>query len=187
MTYLKRKRVFVDVGAHIGHFVFNALGVFKEVIAFEPVPANFQCLERNVAARQEKTHKKTSVRLFNAAVGKEQLHKPDVWYKDPSNGENSGAWELSLTDTGGALLKTDVLTLDALDLRVCDLIKIDTQGWESEVIKGGVKTLEACRPILIVEMINERTFNDSLMEEIMALNYRMHAMVQKNGIFKYAG
>jgi FkbM family methyltransferase len=187
LTYLKYKRVFVDAGAHVGHFVYNAIGVFKEVIAFEPVPTNFKCLEANVFNRQSKIKAKTSTRLFRAAVGDVEIHKADVWYTDPSNGNNSGAWELSLTENGGQLLETDFLTLDSLRLEVCDLVKIDTQGWESRILKGGKALIEAKKPVLVVEVINENKFNNALHDELRALKYQMCAIVQKNGIFRHEG
>lgn len=185
MTYLKRRRTFVDVGAHIGHFTYNALDRFKDIVAFEPRPLNFQCLERNVNARVAKLRKKPrSVRLFLAAVGDVQMHKPRAWFSDPSAGKNSGAWEISLEDNGGEELATDFLTIDSLQLKDCDLIKIDTQGWESRVLKGAAKTIEACKPVLIVELVNDSNINELLIKEVQAMGYNILAIVQKNGIFK---
>ena len=185
MTYLKRKRTFVDVGAHIGHFTYNALDKFKDIVAFEPRPVNFECLQQNINKRVDKMRKKPrSVRLFLAAVGDVQMHKPRAWFTDPSNGKNSGAWEISLEDNGGQELATDFLTIDALQLKDCDLIKIDTQGWESRVLKGAQKTIEDCKPVLIVELVNNNAENEPLLHEVRGMGYNLLAIVQKNGIFK---
>lgn len=175
----------MDVGAHIGHFTYNALPVFKNIVAFEPRPLNFECLDRNVRARVEQIRKKPkSVRLFQAAVGDVQMHKPKAWFTDPSNGKNSGAWEIALEDNGGQEIPTDFLTIDALQLNDCDLIKIDTQGWESRVLKGAEKTIEACKPVLIVELVNNDSENKPLLDQVIGMGYNILAIVQKNGIFR---
>lgn len=183
MVYTKGRGTFVDVGAHMGHFTYNALSRFKEVIAFEPIKLNFRCLEANVGLRLKNAKRKPSVRLFNAAVGDVEIHKANVVFSDPSNGKNSGAWEVEIKEDGPDQI--DFLTIDMLDLKDCDLIKIDTQGWESRVIKGALKTIKRCKPCLIVEVVNHENINVGLMEEIAALGYRMMGLVQKNALFRH--
>ena len=46
---------------------------------------------------------------------------------------------------------TNVITLDSLNLRKCDFIKVDIEGMEEEMLKGARKTISSCRPILFVE------------------------------------
>jgi hypothetical protein len=46
---------------------------------------------------------------------------------------------------------TDLITLDSLNLENVDLIKIDVQGTEIDVVKGGVETIKRNKPIMIVE------------------------------------
>ena len=43
------------------------------------------------------------------------------------------------------------MTLDSLGLRP-DLVKIDVQGTEAEVVRGGLETLRATRPALLIEI-----------------------------------
>jgi FkbM family methyltransferase len=43
--------------------------------------------------------------------------------------------------------------LDSLNLRP-DIIKIDVEGSESRVIRGGLGTIEACRPIIMAESLD---------------------------------
>ena len=55
----------------------------------------------------------------------------------------------------------NVLTtpLDFLNLGKIDLIKIDTEGWEFNILKGAISTLEKYKPDLFIEV------NDQNMEQ----------------------
>lgn len=44
-------------------------------------------------------------------------------------------------------------SIDAFDLPRVDFVKIDTEGYEIEVITGALKTLERCKPVILVEWI----------------------------------
>jgi FkbM family methyltransferase len=46
--------------------------------------------------------------------------------------------------------KVKIITLDSLNLRP-NVVKIDVQGYELQVLKGGVETFTRCQPITIVE------------------------------------
>jgi hypothetical protein len=46
----------------------------------------------------------------------------------------------------------EMITLDSLALQRCDLVKIDTEGFEDRVIAGGLTTLGTCHPVLYVEV-----------------------------------
>jgi FkbM family methyltransferase len=45
------------------------------------------------------------------------------------------------------------LMLDEFNLPRVDLIKIDVEGMEMEVLEGTAKTIERCRPIMLIEKI----------------------------------
>lgn len=46
--------------------------------------------------------------------------------------------------------KVKIITLDSLNLKP-DVVKIDVQGYELQVVKGGVDTFTRCQPITIIE------------------------------------
>ena len=181
LEYLKYKRTFLDVGAHIGHFSWNALTEFDRVIAIEPVPRNFSCLKENVERRLKKMKYKPDVNLLRAMAGDRVLDQADVWFSDPSGGKNSGAWELSM-DSGQAKMKVDVISVDSLGLTELDLMKIDTQGWESRVLDGAKETIARCKPVLIVEVVQNENINGSLIDQARAFGYGARAIIQKNMI-----
>lgn len=182
LEYTRECHTFVDVGAHIGHYCWNAMGAFKRIYAFEPVPENFRCLRDNILNRGKTLKRKPKVYLYNAAVG-DCLGSAKLKYADPSNGKNSGAWELSENGEGREI-DTAILTLDDLKIDRVDLIKIDTQGWESRVLDGARETIERDKPALIVEVVNNHVLNDPLVKKVVGMGYRAYAITQKDMIFQ---
>ena len=132
---------FVDVGAHIGWFTVAAsrwVGSNGTVVACEPYPANAAALKENLAINNA-----TNVRLVEMALG-------------------SQPGELSLAPTGGSggisalvwgegeRVKASVTTLDevAADLPNINLLKIDVEGWEPHVLRGGSSALRRTKHVL---------------------------------------
>ena len=44
------------------------------------------------------------------------------------------------------------ITIDSLQLRSCDLIKLDVEGWENRALEGGMQTIARFRPVLFFEV-----------------------------------
>jgi FkbM family methyltransferase len=83
---------------------------------------------------------------LNAALGAAagSITVPSVDY---SHEGNFGA--VSLKDMGEG--KTEVRTIDGLDLADCRLIKIDVEGMEPEVLKGARETIGRLKPFVYTE------------------------------------
>jgi len=130
--------VVLDIGANQGLFALaasNAVGEKGVVHAFEPDPALFQCLKKNLERNRAK-----NVSAHSFALGAETglLH----FYKNPYNGGDN---RLSLDGAVNSHSRTtvEVKPLDSLDVvSKFDLVKIDVQGWELAVFKGMEKKLE---------------------------------------------
>jgi FkbM family methyltransferase len=122
-------RVAFDCGAHHGRVTRSFLRAFPRatVYAFEPTPATFEILSRNLAGVDR-------VELVNAAVGAER-GTLDLYVQD---------WEQSnsLVDPGGdaASVKVDVVPLGEFcaerGIRHIDLLKLDVEGYELQVLRG---------------------------------------------------
>jgi hypothetical protein len=50
-----------------------------------------------------------------------------------------------------------VITLDGLQLTDLRLLKVDVEGWELEVLKGGTESIRECRPVILIEVWEEHT------------------------------
>jgi FkbM family methyltransferase len=131
----------VDVGAYVGtHTLFFAQRVAPEgrVIAMEPQRLIFQTLCANVALNSL-----ANVNAHLAAVGRAP-GTIEVPVPDYHRGENFSALsfrhEGEVSDSG---LREEVplITIDALDLDTCRLIKADVEGMEIEVMHNITEAL----------------------------------------------
>jgi len=132
----KHPRVAVDVGAHVGTWSRVMAGVFEDVVAFEPVWDNFQCLEANTKDLSNVMAYCMAISSTNGALGFAQ-----------NKGHNSGTWRV----TPGGDVSVVSLPLDHFQLENVDLIKIDVEGFELNVLHGAEETLKRCKPVLIIE------------------------------------
>jgi FkbM family methyltransferase len=161
---LKPGGVAIDVGANVGtHTVALAKHVTASgvVIAFEPQRLTFQLLCANVALNAL-----VNVKCVNAAAGNISGHTliPTL---DPTVEQNIGALKSVGHEQGE---RTDLLRIDDLALTRCHLIKIDVEGFESQVLAGARATVRAHRPVLFVEN-NTEDGSPAILEALDALEY----------------
>lgn len=154
-------RVFVDIGANHGQSIESAL-LFRrdvEIHSFEPNPRLAEMLRRRYE-RQATIHVHP-VGLADQG-GHFKLHIPSYRgfvYDGLASMDRREAEEWLSSETiygfsrGHVSVETvdcRVETLDAQKLRPA-FVKIDVQGLELQVLKGGVETLRAHRPALLIE------------------------------------
>jgi FkbM family methyltransferase len=152
-----RRRVALDVGAHVGLWAMWLVDHFEHIHAFEPVPLFANILPRNMRGRDNYT-------LHRCALGNEamtvsvtvpmaQTGGAHVSNRKPVNVKYNPGGE---TDTYHAI---PMRKLDSFGFSQVDFVKIDVEGYEPEVLRGGERTIRRCRPVLIVECKgNERAF-----------------------------
>lgn len=147
LRQVKKEDVVVDVGANIGYYTVLLAKKVKKVYAFEPDKISFEILKKNIEVNKLK-----NVVAVNAAVGSRE-GKLELYRSE----ENLGDHKLFKTPLGCAASPLDegekikVIKLDDFIKEKVDLIKIDTQGWEPEVIEGAKKLIEKDKPIIFVE------------------------------------
>jgi FkbM family methyltransferase len=136
----------VDVGANLGVFsiLFSDLvGASGRVTAFEPEPALFRALQSNIA--ENRIH---NLRAYNCAVGARsdrlRLHLSI---------SNSGDNRLSAGKGLRQYRRTVAVQVKSLDEVLCgqrvDVVKLDTQGWEYNILSG-MKDLMRANPGMII-------------------------------------
>lgn len=135
LTYVKNKRVALDIGANVGLWSRDLAKQFETVIAFEPVAMFRECLTRNVTAK--------NVEVRNVALGdREGMIRMIV-----TEG-NTGHTHVDPNSNNG---DTPIIKLDSLDLSIVDYIKIDCEGFEYRVLQGAEQTIRRCRPVVVIE------------------------------------
>jgi FkbM family methyltransferase len=157
---------FIDIGAHIGWFTTLAAKRVSPdglVIACEPYPANAGVLNDNLELNG--IH---NVIFVKAAVGSQ----PESLRL---SGSESGAVTALNTAHGyspqGVGVDVEVKTLDevAATAGVVKLLKIDVEGWESQVLRGAPSTLARTMNVLIEINYPLLPFAGSSEHEIMEI------------------
>jgi len=134
LSRCKKHRVAIDVGAHIGLWSFNLAHEFGAVYAFEPVADHRECFEKNMAGVGQHVHLKAMA--LGAEAGSISI------------ATEAGSSGNSTVSGPGSI---PMVTLDSLELPDVDFIKIDCEGYEENVLRGGIETIKQYKPVIIVE------------------------------------
>jgi FkbM family methyltransferase len=128
-----RRRVAVDVGAHVGLWSWPLAHRFRRVVGFEPMPEHIDCWHMNMAG--------VGGSLHPVAIGESHRQVSIATRTEGSSGD---------TGIDGTGLEVEMWTLDSFGLDEVDFIKVDTEGYEPFVIDGARETIARCRPACIV-------------------------------------
>lgn len=143
----------IDIGANVGHYtkIFSELvGRNGRVIAFEPVPSTFSLLSSNTLLFPH-----PNVTLINAAVSN-NFNVLGMSIPKLSTGLTN-YYEAHLSSTSNNELCVMTMSIDSLCINhQITLVKIDTEGHESQVLSGMRNLLEVSQPVLIVETVSEK-------------------------------
>jgi FkbM family methyltransferase len=137
----------IDAGAHVGVYTRFALNRgAARVVAIEPDPVNYACLEANLAEE--------------IAGGKVRLVKAGVWDEKGTltlsvSHVNSADSSFIIDKTGAEHIDgVPVLPLDdivdELQLDRVDFIKMDIEGSERQALKGASRTLRQFKPRMAI-------------------------------------
>lgn len=150
ISHLPNKRTFVDVGANVGIWSLPMTQHFTKVISYEPSKQNIECIKTNVPQGIELREK--AVADF---VGEAEFHQA---------GKNCGDGKLCREGVKSSY-KVPVVRLDDENLYEVDMVKIDTQGWELEVLKGMLGIIKQQRPWIMIEINEDIDHCCKLMED----------------------
>ena len=135
----------LDIGANMGAHTLRfskLVGPGGRVFAFEPMEYAFEKLARNVSLNDA-----TNTQPFRLALSDRNADAQRVSYRS--------SWALS----GERRAESAIVDFRCLDdwcaeRRIDDIhvIKLDVDGQELQVLKGGLATIERCRPVLLVEI-----------------------------------
>lgn len=143
---LKEGGVFVDIGANIGHhslFASRVVGDSGKVISFEPQVKIFNQFQKSI----EKNNFKNIV-VHNKGCGDKEM-SASVY----SNNDNIGGASVYFSEEKENNEKIDIIIPDKIletESRI-NFIKIDTEGYELEVLRGLKNTIKKYRPIIYLE------------------------------------
>ena len=150
----------IDIGAHVGFWLRDMCKQFKHVYAFEPIEEVRQCLAKNVGAENYSTYS------FGLGAKNENLK---VNYNPDETGNTHASKDGNQTIT--------IRKLDDMNLPKIDYIKVDTEGFEIEVLKGGEKLIKEYKPFVHVEvkgkvLVKQGLSSDDVDEYLKSIDYK---------------
>lgn len=164
LHFLRSNDLFIDIGANVGAYTILASSeINAKTIAIEPVPSTFKNLMDNILINNIQG----KVNALNIGLGSKN---GKLKFTQSFDSVNHVATE-NETDT----IEVDIDTLDTILLKEqCPiLLKIDVEGFETEVIKGADTTLlNKSLKAIIIELngsgqrygYDERQIHNKLME-----------------------
>ena len=128
MHSIKATDKFYDIGANVGSYTLLASGVKGcNSVCFEPIPSTFDRLLDNINLNRI-NHK---VEAFNKGVGS------DVGFISFTNNLNAKN-RVSLDPQNENTSDVEMITLDdTFQPSVSSLVKIDVEGYEAHILRGG--------------------------------------------------
>jgi len=152
---LKEGAVFVDVGANIGYFsMLAAQQKAGKVLAIEPIPKTYNMLNMNI----EYNMFTDVIEPLNIALGSKEHTAKFICSLGP---KNHMEYEVDDIHRDLPTINVNVTTLDNLlnyrkEISRIDFIKVDIEGAEYSFLMGARKTIEAFKPIIMMEIEEHR-------------------------------
>ncbi len=157
--YINSDSVVVEIGAHIGTLTMVFSKLAKTVYAFEPTKESFDLLNKNISLNECK-----NVISKQVGVGDKIESTKIGWIGNNNSGAtileggmvtNEVLSSAENGSTNSIETKIDLINLDVLTLDRLDYLKIDVEGYEEKVIKGGLNTIKKFKPIIVMECMDD--------------------------------
>ncbi|HEV2268400.1 MAG TPA: FkbM family methyltransferase [Steroidobacteraceae bacterium] len=139
----------LDVGANIGMlslFLSDIVGQRGCVHAFEPNPRTYALLLRSISANSPR-----NIRAHGVALGEAEC---ELTLSIPQGNAGGASLAGLAGQTIDSAVRVPVVPLDIwaqrMAVRKVDFIKMDVEGFEPQVLRGGLEFLRAVRPRAIV-------------------------------------
>ncbi|MDD5704314.1 MAG: FkbM family methyltransferase [Kiritimatiellae bacterium] len=168
LHFLRDSDVFADVGANIGSYTVLASGVCgAKTYCFEPCSQTYKRLCDNIVLNEIGSR----VQAYNLAMG---ASKGEVLFTQSLGSMNHVA---ARQEAGTAIRQVNIDTLDSiLGNEIPRLLKIDVEGFETEVIMGADRILasENCEAIVMEFGVGSRLGYDEfkLYQKVLGYGFR---------------
>lgn len=157
----ENRRVAIQAGGHVGIYPRRLSKAFTAVHTFEPDNICFECLVDNVSC----------VNSYNLALGATnkdahlQRYALSGWSKIVSFGTQP----------------VQMITLDSMDLKHCDFLMLDLEGYELLALDGAKKLITECSPVIQLEVHDENI--DGYNAYMASIGYKEVHRVSKDIVY----
>lgn len=142
--YIKKGNNVLDIGGNVGHhslFLSYMVGKTGKIFTFEPIKRLAEQIKESASINSI-----NNIIVNNFALGNKE-EKSII-----NLGENHlGGSSILDIEESSQKEEISIKVLDILELPKIDFIKLDTEGFEWNVIKGGQKLIERDHPVILFE------------------------------------
>lgn len=172
LHFLRKEDLFFDIGANVGSYTILASGcIAAKSVSFEPIPATFEWLKKNI----ELNHLNDVVLARNIGIGSSKNILYFTKAFDTVNHVVINPGSMNSEE----MIKVPVEDLDTIVTKegIPILIKIDVEGFETDVLNGMSQTLPSEDLKAIIIELNgsgaRYAYDERLIhEQLMSHNFR---------------
>jgi FkbM family methyltransferase len=174
--------VVLDIGANIGTHSVKMAKLAKRLYAFEPLGVSYRLLKNNL-----RVNGCSNAIAYEYALA-DDIYSTEFAWSTQGNIGGSGLNHQHLEATSTSI---DAITLDSLYLNQVDFIKVDVEGYEPKVILGGLETIKAHHPTIVLECWDDypnvsRAHTEKEHWILLSLGYELTQVSNCDWMFTYA-
>jgi len=153
--HIKKCKIILDIGAHVGchSLMYSKVNPTAEIHSFEVQKKMYELLKKNISLNNCQ-----NVKIYNCAIGNmiKMVEINDTISDGPNTNLKLEYGTPNKLNLGGVCLGKGseeqlMITIDSLELKECDFIKIDVEGFEPFVIMGALETIKKYKPVIFYE------------------------------------
>jgi FkbM family methyltransferase len=167
---VKKESIALDIGANIGYYSLLFATICKKVYAFEPERENYELLKRNIDLNHFGDRITTERKALSDHEGKLTLNLDRYNFGGHSI---IAPRHLEGTETVSGVRLDDYFK----NKEKPDYIKIDVEGYEKTVIRGGKQIFRNAKLILFEDNSREAAL------ELKAMGFSVHVLSQGNNFY----
>ena len=192
LSFCRTESVIFDIGANTGLYSLSSASIHDQarIFSFEPNPVNLNRLRYNIQLNPF-----TNLEVAPFAVGDQSTEIEFHVLKDDKLSDTSSAVkDFSHSSYRGEKewksIKVKQVTIDEYvkdqSLDRLDLLKIDVEGYEINVIEGGMESFKRFKPIIMLESFLDKEKRAYFNDLAKALNYTIY-FISEHGIIRSNG
>lgn len=150
------KSTIFDIGANVGYYCVQLpklLGRFGQVHAFEPISSTYRQLINNIFLNGVESQVTSNNIGLSDMRGEVEFFLPDYSGSVAASMRNLHVDENSSKNYAAVDTMDNYCRLNSISS--VDLIKIDVEGAELLVLRGGLEIIKTTRPILFMELLRK--------------------------------
>lgn len=174
-NHINEGDVVVEAGANSGTetlLISRLVGRNGIVHAFEPLGSVAAKLRKNV-----ELNALSNVKFIPEALG--ETIKVISFFVLPETHPNQDMGSKVISNAAGSEIKVQQVTLDSLKLSRLDFLKMDVQGAELDILKGGIDTIATFKPKIFLEAGEGWSNIQELIHILDDLGYNAHYVSAK--------